>query len=522
MYTTKGVGMQIICISRGTFAGGKELAEKLAAKLGYDCMSREELTDAATGAGIPIGKLETAIVRRRPIGEQLAVERERYRAFVAATLCERAFEKNLVYHGRTGHLVMPGVTGVLRIRAILEPEQRTRLVMDRLKVNRDKARRYLEQVDEDRRRWVRTLYNVDWQNPHHYDAVVNLSHLGVDNASQAMIAMAQLPEFQITPATRRMLDDLLLASRCRLAIGADQRTRDLDVQVNAERGHVSVTYLPRQERAARTIPEVLKRIEGVEEIVCTMASTNILWIQERFDPQAASMDQILEIAGKWSAAVEMVRLIPGPAEEHAEAVPEQEAGGGEPEPTPEEAAERPLAADNGGILDDTAEEEAALDDPGLRQTRERLIEAGHAGAYRVVRGGAREVIGSMERNAPYSLVIVGNLYQSKGEAARKRLSREMVGLLNEKLRLPVIGAEELKSQYLFGPAQWIRMLVLGAIAALMAVLVFGHQKEILELISREGTLHRIGVTVAILAFVPVFAYTYGNFSRMLLRLFKFE
>ena len=42
-----------------------------------------------------------------------------------------------------------------------------------------------------------------------------------------------------------------------------------------------------------------------------MASTNLLWIQERFDPKSESLPQVLEIAGKWNAAVEVVRLAVG-------------------------------------------------------------------------------------------------------------------------------------------------------------------------------------------------------------------
>ena len=44
--------MQIICISRGSYGYGNELADSLAAKLGYDCIARESLTDSATDEGI--------------------------------------------------------------------------------------------------------------------------------------------------------------------------------------------------------------------------------------------------------------------------------------------------------------------------------------------------------------------------------------------------------------------------------------------------------------------------------------
>jgi cytidylate kinase len=503
--------MRIVGISRGSFSAGKSFADTLAAKLGYDCIGREELTDSATRAGIPVGKLEMAVVRRRPLGEQLTLERQRYAAFVAASLCERALKNSVVYHGRTGHAMLPGITQVLRVRVIRDPEQRIATTMERLKVSRQKAQKYNDGVDEDRHRWVRTLYNIDWQDPAHYDAVVNLSHVSVDNAASAMVAMAQLPEFDITPATHRALEDLLLASKCRLALGSDQRTRELNVQVGAERGTVAVTYLPRQRQMARFIPEVVSRIDGVKEVICTMASTNLLWIQERYDPQSQSLSEILEIAGKWNAAVELVQLV--------------EAGAGPAaalEAAPERRPEAQETEEHGGILDDSAVEEDVIHDQGLRQTRERLIEAGHAGGYKIVAGGPADLLAGVDRTVTYSLVVVGDVFASKIESVRKRLASEMVSYLSSELRVPVIEAADLKTQFLFGPGQWLRLLVFGAIAAVLLLLVLTHQEEILEFTTRTGTGNRILSTACIFAFVPVFAYVYGNFTRYLLRLFKFE
>ncbi len=38
--------MSIISISRGSYSRGKEVAEKVASKLGYECLSRYILLDA--------------------------------------------------------------------------------------------------------------------------------------------------------------------------------------------------------------------------------------------------------------------------------------------------------------------------------------------------------------------------------------------------------------------------------------------------------------------------------------------
>jgi cytidylate kinase len=284
--------MQIICISRYSYGYGKELAEKLAQKLGYTCIGREELTDQATAIGIPVGKLEMTVMKHRALSEELAVEIDRFKAFLTAALCEHALKGGtkggIVYHGRTGHLILPGLTHVLRIRAIADMEDRIDMVMQRLHLTREKAKTYNEQVDEDIRRWVRFLYNVNWDDPSLYDITINSAHLTIDNAASALVHMAQLPEFQVTPALQQGIEDLLLASKCRLAIGTDERTREVKATVLSEKGNVSVTYLPQHGKQAQHIPNILEKIDGIKTLTCTIATTNILYIQEKFNPEALS------------------------------------------------------------------------------------------------------------------------------------------------------------------------------------------------------------------------------------------
>ncbi|HWU39646.1 MAG TPA: cytidylate kinase family protein, partial [Candidatus Acidoferrum sp.] len=124
--------MQTICVSRGSYQRGKELADLLAAKLGCDCLSREGIVEGATKRGIPVGKLEEAVVKRRPLSETLSLLFEHYKAYVTATLAERALKGSIIYHGRTGHLVLPGISHVLRIRVITDSEDRIEAVMARM------------------------------------------------------------------------------------------------------------------------------------------------------------------------------------------------------------------------------------------------------------------------------------------------------------------------------------------------------------------------------------------------------
>lgn len=501
--------MQTVFVSRGSYRRGKELAEKLAERLGCRCISREEVVEGATHHGIPVGKLEEAVVKRRPLTEPLSLLADRYRAYVMATLCERALEGDLVYHGRAGHLALPGVAHVLRVRALTDVEDRYEGVIARLNLSRDKAVAYVDGVDEDIRRWIRTLYDLDINDPALFNLTVNCSKLAVGNVAAGLVTMAQLPEFQATPASLHRLADVQLAARCRLALADDPRTRDLSAQVRADAGSVSVTYLPRQASLSEAIPAVLDGVEGLTELRRTVAASSILWVQERFEPDSETLAHLLDIAGRWEAAIDLVRLVPG----------EQPAV---PDPVASAPRAMSLGADDGGILEDIADARTDDDDGGVKQTLHHLIRTGHGGSQCTVAGGQQSLIGSLCNVSNVSLVVVDNLFLDRGPALRKRLTRDLASQLADRLRVPVVGAEELKSQYLFGPKQWLQLVTTVGIAALLYLAVFSNQGAVLELLRAEDTTRRTLAVVLVAAMAPLVAYLWGTASHHLLRLVRFE
>jgi hypothetical protein len=504
--------MQLICISRGSFSIGKAFAESLAAKLGSACLGREDLLDLAAGSGVAAGKLEMACLKSRNLDEKMLLEREHYQAFTTAALCERALAGPLVYHGRTGHLLLQGVPHVLRIRVVADMETRIKSVEERLGIDREKAKKYIEQVDEDRHKWVRTFYNIDWDVSAGYDFIINLEHANIGNVASAFCGVAQLPDFQETPYSRRMLEDLLLAGRCRVALAKDDRTYHARFRVRADRGTVSVTYLPRDAVLAEVIPRVLERVPGADNILCTMASTRILWIQERFDPKISTFKHLLEVAEKWDAAVELLRLVASDAPALIERAPEEQVTS---------PAERAVT---GGIEEDEQAPQASdtWEEGGVAETFAELVKTGHAGGRVTVRGTTSDVLTAIDRTAAYSLVVVGDTFLSKGKAARVRLARELGDVIHDQLRVPVIQAEEMKEHFLFGPKQLVTLLSFLGISAVIYFFVFTHQQQVVGIMRWQGLAWR-GLAVAlVLMVVPIVAYFYGNAVGFLLKLIKME
>jgi len=501
--------MQIICVSRGSYSRGKELAEILARELGYKVVSREDLFEAAVQEGIQVGKLETTMVKPRAFTERLARERDYYVAFSTAYLCNKVREGPLVYHGRTGHLLLCGVGHVLRVRVIADEEQRLRAAMQRLGLNREKALRYLADVETDRRNWVRSMYGVSWEDAAQYDVTVNIEQMSVENAASSLVRMAQLPEFESTPASQRALENLRLRANARLLLARDVRTYRCNPVVNSDEGIVTVTYLPKDAEFAADILRVLENLEGAGEIRATMAATNIMWVQEAFERGSDTFHEVVEIARKWNAAVELVRYLPGDG-----------ADGANPTETVMTVETR---RSEGGI-------EADVDDPpdegGLKETLDELARLGRSGGGRQVSGARGPSLRSLCRPVPYSLVVLGNLFLDKGSSARQRLTRELQDSIGSRMRVPVVTAEELRRRYLFGASDAIRLVLFLMLVAALYFVVLREQVPILRFLygqwGHDRFLSEIAVAAAVLCFVPVVAYSYGSVARLLLKLIKME
>lgn len=510
--------MQIVCVSRGSYSRGKELSESLASKLGYQCIGREELIEAAIQRGIAVAKLEAAMLKPHVFTERLVLEKEHYLAFGAVYLLDRLKEGSLVYHGRVGHLLLPGISHIFRIRVVADPEYRINYVMQHLNLDRERAKRYVEDVGGDIKRWVKVFHDVDWDVALQYDVILNLEQMNVGNASAALCTMAQLPEFQPTPASLKIKDDLLLASRARLALAEHEDTCRAPFKVRADNGVVSVTYVPQQMAEPDPILRVLERLEGIEQIVCTKAQSNILWIQERFDPSAETFQDLVSLAQKWDAAVEMLRF--RAADEDVSEV--------ENHAILDKIPAHQSKEYNGGIEDDEEEPATAggdgqpAEDGGMREAMNQLIELGRSAGGSSVRASPRRLIEAIDLAVDHSLVVVGDVFLSKGRAAQIRMARELTGTLHDQLKVPVVLADDLKQQFLFGPRQLVQLVVCFLLAAVIYVVVFTHQEKVLQFLHGETTQAKILAAVCVFSLVPTVAYLYGTAARLFLKLLRIE
>jgi len=512
--------MAVVVVSSVDEQARRELAECLARKLGCECVSREQMIERATQAGIPLGKLEMAVLKGSTSWERLARDKVRYLAFIMREACEQAMKGNAVYHGRSSHMFFQAIPHALKVLVVPDSEGRLRQTMQRLNLDWEKGKEYIRKLDEDMENWSHFLHGVTLTSPDHFDMVLNLKNMGIQSASAFLCSMVQSPEFQPTPASLAALKNQWLAAQARDRLMRDERTGWADLNVTAQGGRITTTYMPGQSHVAREIPAVLSGLEGADHLVCTMATTNILWVAEIFNPSAPLYGQIMDVARRWGAALELMRFI-APSEE-----PKGETCTG-PELTPNACGigqvPVPKTSDSTGWIHDDKEEEGQGDDGGLTLTAERLIENNLFGGASTMSGRTDGLANVVRSDHRYSLVVVGDVFTSKSPSLKVRLKREMAGTLRDRITVPVITGEELQERFLFGKRQSAQLMVFAAAAVVLFLVVFNYQEPILQFLAGpEWKSWRIVATVGIALFVPLFAYLYGSASGLIFKLMKFR
>ncbi len=248
--------MAIITVSRGSYSKGKEVAEKVAERLGYDCISREVILEASDKFNVPEIKLVRAIHDAPSILERFSHNKQIYVAYIQSALASRVMKDNVVYHGLAGHLLLKWIPNVLKVRIIADMSRRVAAEMEREQISESEARTLLERDDEERRRWTKALYHVDPWDPTLYDLLICVHRLTVDDAVDLICEAATRKQFETTKESLTRMQDLAIA--CRLKAALIEQFSDL--RVVCEYGN-ALLYIQSGGRTLHRLEERARELE---------------------------------------------------------------------------------------------------------------------------------------------------------------------------------------------------------------------------------------------------------------------
>src|SRR6266446_7302028 len=169
--------MAIVTISHEIGAGGPEIGQQLAERLGCRYVDHELISNAATRYGLLEEKLSHLDESKPSLFERFDAETRRYITVLQTAVFEFAEQDRVVLMGRAGQWLLRGVPHVLRLRVMAPFDRRVKRLAKKLsgqmgeQTNPRPVHDMARRDDMEKAGRMRYLYEVDVKDPALYDLV---------------------------------------------------------------------------------------------------------------------------------------------------------------------------------------------------------------------------------------------------------------------------------------------------------------------------------------------------------------
>jgi cytidylate kinase-like protein len=208
----------VVTITRLYGAGGADVGQMVADRLGWNLLDRQLIDEVAARLQVPKDEVEERDEQPSSFLDSLLVALgsssiefaaagdvpawtppfagqglDTRQAVVRLTqeVIREAARGNAVIVGRGSAYILREHDAALHAFLIAPSDFRVRVVMQRSQIGEEEARRKLKETDANRAAAIKQLYGHDWANPSHYDLVLNTGGLGFETAAELVVAAAR-------------------------------------------------------------------------------------------------------------------------------------------------------------------------------------------------------------------------------------------------------------------------------------------------------------------------------------------
>jgi cytidylate kinase len=260
--------MPIVTISHEIGAGGPEIGQQLADRMGYRYVDHELISDAARRYGLLEEKLSHLDESKPSLFERFDAETRRYITVIQTALYDFAEHDNVVLMGRGGQWLLRGIPHVLRVRVMAPFDVRVKRLGKKLagpmgeQTNPRTVTELARRDDAEKSGRMRYLYEVGITDPALYDLVINTEKLSVGAAVGLIAGVLGQTELTTTPAAAQLVADRSLASRVQVALATHPETRRYRITVEARSGVVTLEGTAAMDEAT----DVARGVDGVRDV----------------------------------------------------------------------------------------------------------------------------------------------------------------------------------------------------------------------------------------------------------------
>jgi cytidylate kinase len=271
--------MAIVSISRFSHTSSEAVARGVATRLGGEFVSEEVFDEAAARSDLPLEKLKKALHDAPSLLGMSLPLRRRCIAHVQAALAARFLNDNTVYLGDFGHLLVQGVSHLLKVRITAALDDRVALMAKRDECDAKAAEKAIRREDKRRRNLAQHIFGTDDDDDEPFDLVINTSQVNVETAVDIIVDTAGHKRYQPMTYSITCMQNVELGHRARAALV------DLDpgVDVHAENGKLRVRI--RDAGKKQRLEDVRARVLGLDGA----ESVEVVAVKDTLDDRAGRM-----------------------------------------------------------------------------------------------------------------------------------------------------------------------------------------------------------------------------------------
>ncbi|MFZ0131180.1 MAG: cytidylate kinase-like family protein [Desulfobacterales bacterium] len=196
--------MPVITISRQFGAGGKTLADQLATRLGYDVATEDIIEKLAQSTqlsndsirsfeGEENGKLRSpspaGFIRRILDKPRNIMDEQQYARLLHQIIPRIADGDNVIILGRGAQFILKDRKNVVHILLLAAEADRISFMQEHYDLAPDDARQAVIKKGKRRLKLMRLFDSADYDQPVHYDLVLNMSKLSLERALDLICAL---------------------------------------------------------------------------------------------------------------------------------------------------------------------------------------------------------------------------------------------------------------------------------------------------------------------------------------------
>jgi len=258
----------LIAMTREMGSLGRDVAARIAERRCRKVVYHEIIDQLANKMRLRKSHVVRLLEGRAGLWEQLTADQTSLTIFTADETYRMLLDPQTgVIRGWGAVHLLRGIPHVIRVRVCAPLNVRVERMMERLgSADREAVQREIELSEEAHTAIVRRHFRLNWRDAEHYDLILSTERMSVDECVEELERVMELPRFQPTPLSAKLVENMALEWSVRAGLRRDPRTSSARIRLECIDGFVRISGQIATRSDAQEVSEVVASVAGVRAV----------------------------------------------------------------------------------------------------------------------------------------------------------------------------------------------------------------------------------------------------------------